>query len=86
MKNVEDKWTVQDMPSQAGSPDGRNEAKGNPTAAFEPVVARDATVGRRLWDESERVTDMQFVISAPSIGIHDRHYVGDARQPASRAE
>jgi NAD(P)-dependent dehydrogenase (short-subunit alcohol dehydrogenase family) len=31
-----------------------------------------ATVGRCLWDESERVTEMQFVVSAPSIGIHDR--------------
>jgi len=51
-------------------PDGRREAKGHPTAAFEPVVTKDATVGRRLWDESERVTDMQFVVSAPSIGIH----------------
>jgi NAD(P)-dependent dehydrogenase (short-subunit alcohol dehydrogenase family) len=49
-------------------PDGRREAKGNPTAAFEPVVTKDATVGRRLWDESERVTGMQFVVSAPSIG------------------
>jgi NAD(P)-dependent dehydrogenase (short-subunit alcohol dehydrogenase family) len=46
-------------------PDGRMEAKGNPTAAFEPVVTKDATVGRRLWDESERVTGMQFVVSAP---------------------
>ena len=43
-------------------PDGRNEAKGSPTAAFEPAVTKDATVGRRLWDESERVIDMQFVI------------------------
>jgi NAD(P)-dependent dehydrogenase (short-subunit alcohol dehydrogenase family) len=67
-------------------PDGRNEAKGNPTAAFEPVVTKDATVGRRLWDESERVTGMQFVVSASSIGIHDRHCVDDARQPVSRAE
>jgi NAD(P)-dependent dehydrogenase (short-subunit alcohol dehydrogenase family) len=67
-------------------PDGRNEAKGNPTAAFEPVITKDATVGRRLWDESERVTDMQFVVSAPSIGIHDRHCVDDARQPVSRAK
>jgi NAD(P)-dependent dehydrogenase (short-subunit alcohol dehydrogenase family) len=57
-------------------PDGRNEAKGNPMAAFEPVVARDATVGRRLWDESERVTDMQFVGLEPSIGIHDRQLRG----------
>ena len=38
-------------------PDGRNEAKGYQTAAFEPVVIKDATVGRRLWDESERITD-----------------------------
>src|SRR5215469_16433073 len=53
-------------------PNGRGEAKGNPAAAFEPVVTKDATVGRRLWEESERVTDMQFVVSAPSIGIHDR--------------
>jgi hypothetical protein len=67
-------------------PDGRNEAKGNPTAAFEPVITKDATVGRRLWDESERVTDMQFVISAHSIGIHDHHCVDDARQPVSRAK
>jgi NAD(P)-dependent dehydrogenase (short-subunit alcohol dehydrogenase family) len=50
-------------------PDGWMEAKGNPTAAFEPVVTKNATVGRCLWDESERVTDMQFVVSAPSIGI-----------------
>ena len=57
-------------------PDGRREAKGNPTAAFEPLVTKDATVGRRLWDESERLTDMQFVVSAPSIGIHDRRCVG----------
>ena len=54
-------------------PDGRNEAKGSPTAAFEPAVTKNATVGRRLWDESERVIDMQFVVSAPPIGIHDRH-------------
>ena len=67
-------------------PDGRNEAKGNPAAAFEPVVTKDTTVGKRLWDESERVTDMQFVVSAPSIGMHDRHCVDDARQPVSRAE
>jgi len=43
-------------------PDGPKERKGNPTAAFEPAVTRNATVGRRLWDESERVTDMQFVV------------------------
>ena len=54
-------------------PDGWAEAKGSPTAAFEPAVTKNATVGRRLWDESERVTDMQFVVSAPPIGIHDRH-------------
>jgi NAD(P)-dependent dehydrogenase (short-subunit alcohol dehydrogenase family) len=46
-------------------PDGRNEAKGNPTAAFEPAITKDATVGRRLWEESERVTDMKFVVSEP---------------------
>jgi len=51
-------------------PDGWMEAKGNPTAAFEPVVTKNATVRRYLWDESERVTDMQFVVSAPSIGFH----------------
>jgi NAD(P)-dependent dehydrogenase (short-subunit alcohol dehydrogenase family) len=50
-------------------PDGWMEAKGNPTAAFEPVVTKNATVGRCLWDKSELVTDMQFVVSAPSIGI-----------------
>jgi NAD(P)-dependent dehydrogenase (short-subunit alcohol dehydrogenase family) len=54
-------------------PDGWMEAKGSPTAAFEPAVTKNATVGRRLWDESERVVDMQFVVSAPPIGIHDRH-------------
>ena len=53
-------------------PDGRNEAKGSPTAAFEHAVTKNATVGRRLWDESERVIDMQFIVSAPPIGIHDR--------------
>jgi NAD(P)-dependent dehydrogenase (short-subunit alcohol dehydrogenase family) len=46
-------------------PDGRGEAKGNPTAAFEPAVTKDVTVGRRLWDESERLTDMKFVVSEP---------------------
>jgi NAD(P)-dependent dehydrogenase (short-subunit alcohol dehydrogenase family) len=51
-------------------PDGWMEAKGNPTAAFEPVVTKSATVGRCLWDETERVTDMQFVVSAPSVGMH----------------
>jgi NAD(P)-dependent dehydrogenase (short-subunit alcohol dehydrogenase family) len=65
-------------------PDGQNERKGNPSAAFEPAVTKDATVGRRLWDESERVIGMQFVVSAPSIGIPDRPYVDDARQPVSR--
>ena len=59
-------------------PDGRNEAKGNPTAAFEPVVTKDAAIGRRLWDESERVTGMQFVVSASFIDTHDRHCVGGA--------
>jgi NAD(P)-dependent dehydrogenase (short-subunit alcohol dehydrogenase family) len=54
-------------------PDGRKEAKGSPTAVFEPVVTKDAAVGRRLWDESERVIGMQFVVSAPPIGIHDHH-------------
>ena len=49
-------------------PDGWMEAKGNPTAAFEAVVTKNATVGRCLWDESERVTDMQFVVSASCIG------------------
>jgi NAD(P)-dependent dehydrogenase (short-subunit alcohol dehydrogenase family) len=46
-------------------PDGRNEAKGNPTAAFEPAITKNTTVGRRLWNESERVTDMKFVVSEP---------------------
>jgi NAD(P)-dependent dehydrogenase (short-subunit alcohol dehydrogenase family) len=46
-------------------PDGRGEAKGNPTAAFEPAVTKDVTFGRRLWDESERLTDMKFVVSEP---------------------
>jgi NAD(P)-dependent dehydrogenase (short-subunit alcohol dehydrogenase family) len=45
-------------------PDGRGEAKGNPTAAFEPAVTKDVTVGRRLWDESERLTDMKFVVAS----------------------
>jgi NAD(P)-dependent dehydrogenase (short-subunit alcohol dehydrogenase family) len=67
-------------------PDGRSETKGNPTAAFEPVVVEDAAVGRRLWAESERITDMQFVVSAPSIGFHDRPCVDDARHLAARAE
>jgi NAD(P)-dependent dehydrogenase (short-subunit alcohol dehydrogenase family) len=67
-------------------PDGRGEAKGNPTAAFEPAVIKDAAVGRRLWDESERVTGMRFVVSAPSLGSHDRPCPDDARQPVSRAE
>jgi hypothetical protein len=49
-------------------PDGRNEAKGNPTAAFEPAVTKDATVGKRLWQESERVTGVRFVVSAP-VGV-----------------
>jgi NAD(P)-dependent dehydrogenase (short-subunit alcohol dehydrogenase family) len=53
-------------------PDGRGEAKGNPAAAFEPAITKDATVGRRLWAESERVTGTEFVVSAPSIGMHDR--------------
>jgi hypothetical protein len=52
-------------------PDGRGEAKGNPAAAFDPAVTKDVTVGRRLWDESERVTGMQFVVSASSIGMND---------------
>lgn len=67
-------------------PDGRNETKGNPTAAFEPAVTKDATLGRRLWDESERVTGTQFVISGPSIGIHDHHCVDDSRRPMLKAE
>jgi hypothetical protein len=50
-------------------PDGRNEAKGNPTTAFAPAITKNATEGRRLWEESERVTDMRFVVSAPSIAI-----------------
>jgi NAD(P)-dependent dehydrogenase (short-subunit alcohol dehydrogenase family) len=67
-------------------PDGRGEAKGNPAAASEPAVTKDAEVGRRLWEESERVTEMQFVVSAPSVGIHDHRCVDDARRPMSRAE
>jgi hypothetical protein len=39
---------------------------------FEPAVIKDATVGRRLWIESELVTNMQFVVSAHSIGIDRR--------------
>ena len=59
-------------------PDGRGEAKGNPTAAFEPVVTKNAAVGRCLWEESERVTGMQFVVSAGSMDLHDRRCVGKA--------
>jgi hypothetical protein len=47
-------------------PDGRMEAKGNPTAVFEPVITKNATVGRCLWGESERVTGMKFVVSGSS--------------------
>jgi NAD(P)-dependent dehydrogenase (short-subunit alcohol dehydrogenase family) len=54
------------------APDGRNETRGNPTAALEPAITKDIAVGRRLWDESERVTGMQFEVSARSVGIHDR--------------
>jgi NAD(P)-dependent dehydrogenase (short-subunit alcohol dehydrogenase family) len=66
-------------------PDGRDERKGNPAAAFQPVVAKDATVARRLWDESERLTGVQFSSFRASIDIHDRTGVDDARQPVSRA-
>ena len=107
MKNVEHKWTVQDIPSQAGrlalvtgATSGvgfyaaKELAKKSATVIMPARDMRKAkeaaerieaevpkaqlylAVGRRLWDESERVTDMQFVISAPSIGIHDRHYLG----------
>ena len=55
-------------------PDDRGEAKGNPAAAFEPPVTRDANVGRRLWEESERVTNIQFVVATRSIGVQDRAF------------
>ena len=60
-------------------PDGRREAKGSPAAAFEPAVMKDVAVGRRLWDESERVTGMHFIVSAASMGIGDRPSVDGVR-------
>lgn len=62
-------------------PDGRGEAKGSPTTAFEPAIAKDATVARRLWDESERITKMQFVIPASSNCVHGRSAVDETRRP-----
>lgn len=57
-------------------PDGRGEAKGSPTNAFEPAIAKDPAVAKRLWDESERITKMQFVIPASSNRIHGRLVYG----------
>ncbi len=41
-------------------PDGLAELKGYPTAVPVPKTAKDATVAKRLWEESERLTGMKF--------------------------
>jgi NAD(P)-dependent dehydrogenase (short-subunit alcohol dehydrogenase family) len=41
-------------------PDGFSELKGYPTAAAVPKAALDATTARRLWVESERMTQVKF--------------------------
>jgi hypothetical protein len=55
-------------------PDGGREATEVRRPPSEPVITKDATVGRRLWDESERITitDMRFVATAPANGMQDR--------------
>jgi NAD(P)-dependent dehydrogenase (short-subunit alcohol dehydrogenase family) len=67
-------------------PDGRGETKGNPTAAFEPAVTKDVAVGRRLWDESERVTEMPFVVQRLPFAFMTASAWIDRREPVSGAE
>jgi NAD(P)-dependent dehydrogenase (short-subunit alcohol dehydrogenase family) len=58
---------TQDIPggSYAG-PDGRGEARGNPTLVGTNDAARDEDVARGLWELSERLTGVKFEIPRPA--------------------
>ncbi|MER5748887.1 oxidoreductase [Streptomyces sp. NPDC002088] len=46
-------------------PDGRGELRGAPKRVRLSDAAADAGTGRRLWEVSERLTDVRFAFSAP---------------------
>ncbi|MET9427192.1 oxidoreductase [Streptomyces sp. NPDC003036] len=47
-------------------PDGRGELRGAPTRVALSPAAADAETGRRLWEVSERLTDVRFAFPAPA--------------------
>ena len=53
--------TVGDVPGDSyAGPSGFLEGRGAPTLVGRSARARDAAVGRRLWDVSETLTDVRF--------------------------
>jgi NAD(P)-dependent dehydrogenase (short-subunit alcohol dehydrogenase family) len=51
-------------------PDGLLETKGNPTAAKIVAAAKDQAVAARLWEESERLTGINFPILGRATGAN----------------
>ncbi|MEU7278054.1 oxidoreductase [Streptomyces sp. NPDC045431] len=47
-------------------PDGRGELRGAPTRVALSPAAADAETGRRLWEVSERLTDVRFAFPTPA--------------------
>ncbi|MEW1695717.1 MULTISPECIES: oxidoreductase [unclassified Streptomyces] len=46
-------------------PDGFGELRGGPTRVRSSTAAADSRTGRRLWELSERLTDVRFALPAP---------------------
>ncbi|QEU93726.1 SDR family NAD(P)-dependent oxidoreductase [Streptomyces kanamyceticus] len=48
-------------------PDGKGELRGSPTRVELGAPAKDPATARRLWEVSERATDVRFAFEAPKI-------------------
>ncbi|GAA1570224.1 hypothetical protein GCM10009678_61250 [Actinomadura kijaniata] len=46
-------------------PGGLAELRGEPTRVRPSAAVTDPGIGRRLWEVSERLTDVRFVLPAP---------------------
>ncbi|MEU8530893.1 oxidoreductase [Streptomyces sp. NPDC048629] len=68
-------------------PDGRGELRGAPTRVRLSPRATDAEAGRRLWEVSERLTDVRFPLPDPEQDgeqARDRERAADREQAGDR--
>jgi NAD(P)-dependent dehydrogenase (short-subunit alcohol dehydrogenase family) len=73
---------IEATPGGYYGPDGLFELKGNPVGVPIPKVAQDPQIGKRLWQESERLTGIRWTPPATMITQQTAGPTVDARKGA----